>query len=71
MHSSSNRTISIFDIPEDDLKKIIEVLQNDLKEYESLESDFGKGTEEALKKLIKVVQPHLESSSSESKEESQ
>lgn len=59
MHSSVKKMITIFDIPDDMAKKVVEVLQNDLKEYESLDRDFGPGTEDSLKKMIAVIEPYL------------
>lgn len=66
MHSSVKRIISIYDVPEDEMRRIIEVLQNDLNEYESLDRDFGPGTENAIKKMIQVVEPYTTEAESHS-----
>lgn len=60
MRSESQKMINIFELPLDDVKRLVDVLQNDLKEYEQLDSDFGEGTEEALKRFVEELSQHLD-----------
>ncbi|GIM47870.1 hypothetical protein DNHGIG_34190 [Collibacillus ludicampi] len=59
MHSESKRVISIYDIPEADVKRLLAVLKNDLNEYEAIDEDFEPGTEETLQKFVKELQKHM------------
>jgi arsenate reductase-like glutaredoxin family protein len=60
VHSESRRVISIYDIPEADVKRLLTVLQNDLNEYEAIDEDFEPGTKETLQKFVKELQKHTE-----------
>ncbi|ASS75577.1 hypothetical protein CIG75_11645 [Tumebacillus algifaecis] len=60
MRSDSSKVINLYEIPLPEVKCIVDVLQNDLKEYEQLDADFGSGTEEALKKFVEELSRHLE-----------
>lgn len=59
MHSESKRLITLYDMPEDLAGKLVEVLSNDLKEYE-LDGDFGTGTEESIRIFVEELQKHLQ-----------
>ncbi|TCP58901.1 hypothetical protein EV586_101100 [Tumebacillus sp. BK434] len=60
MRSDSLKMINLYEIPVRDAKSIVDVLQNDLKEYEQLDADFGPGTEQALKQFVEEMSRHLE-----------
>lgn len=60
MRSDSQKVINLYEIPVQDIKKLVDVLQNDLKEYEQLDEDFGPGTEQTLKRLVEELNQHLE-----------
>ncbi|MFD2171274.1 hypothetical protein [Tumebacillus lipolyticus] len=60
MRSDSFKMINLYELPVDDVKRIVDVLQNDLKEYEQLDADFGPGTEEILKSFVEELSKHLE-----------
>lgn len=59
MRSDSLKMVNLYEIPVGDVKRIVDVLQNDLKEYEQLDADFGPGTEAALKKFVEELSRHL------------
>ncbi|MFC4768853.1 hypothetical protein [Effusibacillus consociatus] len=59
MRSESSRVISIYEVPETMLRHVLEVLKNDLKEYESLDEDFGAGTESSLKAFVAELEKHF------------
>lgn len=60
MRSESQKMINLYELPLADVQKLIDVLQNDLKEYEQLDSDFGEGTEAALKRFVEELSQHLD-----------
>jgi chromosome condensin MukBEF ATPase and DNA-binding subunit MukB len=60
VRSDSQKVINLYDVPMTDIKKLVDVLQNDLKEYEQLDEDFGQGTEDTLKKFVEELSRHLE-----------
>jgi len=60
VRSESQKVINLYDVPVNDIKRLVDVLQNDLKEYEQLDDDFGQGTEDALKKFVEELSRHLE-----------
>jgi len=60
VRSDSQKVINLYEIPVQDIKKLVDVLQNDLKEYEQLDEDFGPGTEQTLKRLVEELNQHLE-----------
>lgn len=60
MRSESQKVINLYEVPLDDVKKLVSVLQNDLKEYEQLDADFGEGTEEALKRFVEELVRHFD-----------
>ncbi|GAX90590.1 hypothetical protein [Effusibacillus lacus] len=59
MRSDSSRVINIYEVPETIARHVLEVLKNDLKEYESLDGDFGVGTEAALKAFVAELDKHF------------
>lgn len=59
MRSDSSRVINLYEVPETIAKHVLEVLRNDLKEYESLDSDFGSGTESSLKSFVSELEKHF------------
>ncbi|BCJ85332.1 hypothetical protein [Effusibacillus dendaii] len=59
MRSESSRVIHLYDVPESTIKHVLDVLKNDLKEYESLDADFGEGTENSLKSFIAELSRHF------------
>lgn len=59
MHSESKRVISIYDIAETDVKRLLAVLKNDLKEYEAIDEDFGVGTELTLQNFVHELEKHV------------
>lgn len=59
MRSESSRVFTIFDMPEAVAKHLLEVLKNDLKEYESLDEDFGKGAEISIKSVVEELEKHF------------
>lgn len=61
MRSESSRVFNIYDIPEVVARHVREVLRNDLKEYESLNEDFGAGTEESIKQFVAELDKHFTS----------
>lgn len=60
VRSESEKVINLYEIPLSDCKKLVDVLSNDLKEYEQLDEDFGKGTERTLKRFVEELSRHLE-----------
>jgi hypothetical protein len=60
LRSDSLKMINLYEIPVSDVKRLVDVLSNDLKEYEQLDDDFGPGTEEALRRLVQELSRHLE-----------
>lgn len=60
MRSESQKMVNLYEIPVEDIKKLVDVLQNDLKEYEQIDEDFGKGTEATLKRLVEELSQHLD-----------
>jgi hypothetical protein len=60
VRSDSLKVVNLYEIPVTEVKRIVDVLQNDLKEYEQLDADFGPGTEETLKKFVEELSKHLE-----------
>lgn len=60
MRSDSQKVVNLYEVPVDDIKRLVDVLQNDLKEYEQLDEDFGKGTESVLKRFVEELSRHLE-----------
>ena len=60
MRSESQKMINLYELPVGDVKRLVDVLQNDLKEYEQLDEDFGPGTEAALKRIVTELSQHLE-----------
>lgn len=61
MRSDSQKMINLYEIPVTEIKCLLDVLANDLKEYEQLDDDFGPGTEETLKKFVEELAKHVES----------
>ena len=60
MRSESQKMVNLYEIPVADIKKLVDVLQNDLKEYEQIDEDFGPGTERTLKRLVEELSQHLD-----------
>jgi hypothetical protein len=60
VRSESRKMVNLYEIPVEDIKKLVDVLQNDLKEYEQIDEDFGTGTEATLKRLVEELSQHLE-----------
>jgi hypothetical protein len=60
LRSESQKMVNLYEIPVEDIKKWVDVLQNDLKEYEQIDEDFGKGTEATLKRLVEELSQHLD-----------
>lgn len=61
MRSESQKMINLYEIPVSEVKQLIDVLSNDLKEYEQLDHDFGPGTERTLKRFVEELSRHLDS----------
>ncbi len=59
MRSESSRVIHIFEIPETVARHVLEVLKNDLKEYESLDEDFGEGTKHSIQSFVAELEKHF------------
>lgn len=59
MRSDSSRVLNVYDIPESVARHVLEVLRNDLKEYESLDEDFAAGTEESIKQFVAELSKHF------------
>lgn len=59
VRSESSRVLTIFDIPEATARQLLEILRNDLKEYESLDDDFGPGAETAVRAFVGELEKHL------------
>jgi hypothetical protein len=59
VHSESKRVISIYDIPEEDVRRLLAVLKNDLQEYEAIDEDFEPGTERTLQNFVQELQKHM------------
>lgn len=60
MRSDSQKVVNLYEVPVDHIKRLVDVLQNDLKEYEQLDEDFGQGTEAVLKRFVEELSRHLE-----------
>jgi hypothetical protein len=60
MRSESHKVVNLYEVSILDIKRLVDVLQNDLKEYERLDEDFGPGTEEALKRFVEELSQHLD-----------
>jgi hypothetical protein len=60
LRSDSLKMINLYEIPVTDAKRLVDVLSNDLKEYEQLDDDFGQGTEATLRRLIEELSRHLD-----------
>ncbi|KEO84188.1 hypothetical protein [Tumebacillus flagellatus] len=61
MRSESQKMINLYEIPLSEVKQLVDVLSNDLKEYEQLDADFGPGTEAAIKRFVEELSRHLDS----------
>lgn len=59
MRSESHKVVNLYDVPVRDIKRLVSVLQNDLKEYE-LDADFEPGTEASIKHFVEELSQHLE-----------
>ena len=60
MRSDSLKVINLYEIPITDIKRLVDVLQSDLKEYENLDGDFEPGTEDTIKRLLAELSRHLD-----------
>ncbi|MGZ4111054.1 MAG: hypothetical protein ACXVP5_01235 [Tumebacillaceae bacterium] len=60
MRSESHKMVNLYEIPVDDIKRLVDVLQNDLREYEQIDADFGAGTEDTLKRMVEELAKHLD-----------
>lgn len=60
VRSDSQKMVNLYEVPIEDVKRLLDVLQNDLKEYEQLDEDFGQGTEATLKRFVDELSRHLE-----------
>ncbi|MBL0388455.1 hypothetical protein JJB07_17780 [Tumebacillus sp. ITR2] len=61
MRSDSQKMINLYELPVSEVKQLVDVLTNDLKEYEQLDADFGPGTESTIKRFVEELARHLES----------
>jgi hypothetical protein len=59
VRSESIKVVNLYEIPITDVRRLVNVLQSDLKEYEDLDADFEPGTEESIKRLLAELSRHL------------
>ncbi|MCX7568593.1 hypothetical protein OS242_01245 [Tumebacillus sp. DT12] len=60
MRSDALKVINLYEVPITDVKRLVDVLQSDLKEYENLDADFEPGTEDTIKRFLSELSRHLD-----------
>lgn len=60
MRSDALKVINLYEVPITDVKRLVDVLQSDLKEYENLDADFEPGTEDTIKRFLAELSRHLD-----------